>query len=102
MSNNNSGESFVKGLFIGALGGAILGVLFAPDEGRETRRKLKEKGEEIQKKAEPFVEEARESVKKIAEDLETASGPAKEEAKKKLKDLEGEIAKTKKRFFKGV
>lgn len=37
----------ITGLMIGAAAGAILGVLFAPDRGSETRRKISEKGNDL-------------------------------------------------------
>lgn len=44
MSRRKSG--FLTGLFIGGLTGAIMGVLYAPRPGDETRKKLTERGEE--------------------------------------------------------
>jgi len=37
----------ITGLMIGAAAGAILGVLFAPERGSETRRKISEKGNDL-------------------------------------------------------
>lgn len=69
--NNNGILSFLLGLTIGA----ILGILFAPSEGKETRKKiakyleeLEEKGEEYLEKGKDFVEKETEKVKKFVEE----------------------------------
>lgn len=36
----------LTGILIGAAAGAVLGILYAPDKGTETRKKLSEKGGE--------------------------------------------------------
>lgn len=41
----NSGKIFL-GVLAGMAAGALLGILFAPDKGTETRRKIVEKGED--------------------------------------------------------
>ena len=43
---NTTGKVLV-GLLAGAAAGAILGVLFAPDKGSETRRKIATKSKDI-------------------------------------------------------
>lgn len=42
-----SAGKIITGVLIGAAAGAILGILFAPDAGSETRRKISEKGNDL-------------------------------------------------------
>jgi gas vesicle protein len=37
----------VTGILVGAAAGAILGILFAPDKGTETRKKISKKGSDL-------------------------------------------------------
>ncbi len=43
----NSGSKVLLGVLAGAAAGAILGVLFAPEAGTETRRRLSEGGRDV-------------------------------------------------------
>lgn len=45
-SNNNSGK-IIGALLVGAAIGGVLGILFAPNKGSVTRKKLFSKGEEL-------------------------------------------------------
>jgi gas vesicle protein len=49
MSDSGSKTLFVfaTGLFVGAAAGAVAGVLFAPDKGTETRKRITEKTNEF-------------------------------------------------------
>ncbi|MBN1365868.1 MAG: YtxH domain-containing protein [Syntrophaceae bacterium] len=69
-------SDLLKGLFIGGLIGMVLGVLFAPKSGKETR-------EEITRKANNFLTKAKEEYEKAAEKSKLAY----EESLKYLKDL---------------
>jgi gas vesicle protein len=44
--SSDSGKVFM-GLLAGLAAGALLGILFAPDKGSETRKKVVSKGEEV-------------------------------------------------------
>jgi len=50
-------EKVVVGLLAGLAAGAILGVLFAPDKGSETRRKISESGGEFADKLKEKLDE---------------------------------------------
>jgi len=43
---NNTGK-IVKAVAAGAVAGAVLGILFAPDKGSETRKKINEQGKKV-------------------------------------------------------
>ena len=75
MSEKNS--DLLKGLFIGGLIGVVLGILYAPKSGKETR-------EDIAQKADELLGKAKEEYEKAVEKSKTAY----ETAVKHLKDLE--------------
>ena len=55
MSERNDG-SFVGGLITGAIIGFVLGILFAPAPGSETRKILGEKGKELLQKGKELLQ----------------------------------------------
>jgi len=70
--SNNSAESFFKGLIIGALGGAIAGILLAPKSGEETREDIKKLGLDLKEKAVDTYEKARAEVERKIEQVKKA------------------------------
>jgi len=67
-SNSNTGK-LVGALLVGAAVGATLGILFAPNKGTETRKKLIAKGDDIsdaiKEKFNGMVETTKNEVEKI-------------------------------------
>jgi gas vesicle protein len=84
MSNNNSAESFVKGLLFGAVTGVVAGILLAPKSGAETREDIKKLAEELKDKAEDAYAKARREVEKKIEQVKKAGGKIDETKYKSL------------------
>ena len=53
--SDNQGSNFFKGLAFGSLVGFVAGVLLAPDKGENTRRKLKEKKDQLEPRLRDFA-----------------------------------------------
>lgn len=50
MENTNGNGKVIGALLLGTALGALLGILFAPDKGSETRKKISAKGSDIKDK----------------------------------------------------
>lgn len=64
---SDKGGNFIKGVLIGGLVGAVLGILFAPKSGRETREDLADMADELLTKAREEYEVALEKSRKTYE-----------------------------------
>ena len=78
----NGGKVFL-GILTGVAVGALMGVLFAPDKGTETRRKISQKSkdfvDDVKSKYDDFVRGVNEklsSVKQEAENLKSKASKA--------------------------
>ena len=78
----NSG--IVLGILAGAAIGSLLGVLFAPEKGVETRRKLRRKAEDLRDEALDHYEHLRDEA---LERYENISGKVKQGAEKVVADV---------------
>ncbi|HSO86764.1 MAG TPA: YtxH domain-containing protein [Draconibacterium sp.] len=70
-----SSGKVLLGVLAGVAAGALVGILFAPEKGSTTRRKIVSKGEEY---VDDLKEKFGEFVDKVAEKFETAKEEAKE------------------------
>ena len=89
---SSQGKDFIKGIILGGAIGAVIGILYAPKSGREARKKIMRKTDDLLATAKEEYKKALERSKKTYEsalkrirDLELA-------AKEKVEHLEGGVA----------
>ncbi len=75
----------IFGVLAGAAAGALLGVLFAPDKGSETRRKIAESGGDLS-------ETCKEKLNEFLADLNEKIKPIKENWKEKADEKQSQTA----------
>ncbi|MDO9586030.1 MAG: YtxH domain-containing protein [Syntrophales bacterium] len=83
---------FIKGLLIGGVAGIILGILYAPKSGKETREELGRKSEELLAKAKEDYERALEKSKKTYESAIKRLGELESAAKKKFEHVDEDVS----------
>ena len=84
METSNSTGKIIGALIVGALAGAAIGVLFAPDKGSRTRRK-------ILRNAQDMAEDFTDRVKEEAEALREKAMELEELAEDKLNEIAGNV-----------
>ena len=77
-------DDCVKGLMIGGLIGAALGILYAPKSGKETREEICRSTGEALEKAKECYEEARKKIENLAGREKALYNEQKEKMKKAL------------------
>lgn len=65
----NSGK-IITAFVLGAAVGAALGILFAPDKGSETRKKINEEGKKMSDAIKNKFNEMQEKMNAVKEDME--------------------------------
>jgi gas vesicle protein len=80
MSNDNDGMKIFAGFLIGAAVGAVLGLLFAPQSGNETRNKIKDLSKKVEDDVIEGFEKVSEAAKSFADKAKNKFGDKKSEA----------------------
>jgi gas vesicle protein len=70
MGNSNNSGKLIGAVLLGAAIGGALGILFAPDKGSETRKKISTKGSDL---TDSMKEKFGEFVDKFKKEVETAN-----------------------------
>lgn len=83
---SKSSTNALLGFIAGATAGAALGVLFAPDKGTKTRKKIKNQAEKI-------GEDVKDSLSSKIDDLNDYVGEFVKEAKTRFSNLEEKVKK---------
>jgi gas vesicle protein len=71
MATENNGPNFLTGLLLGGIIGAVLGLLFAPQPGEQTREQLRGKVDEFVSLGKSAWEEGKEAATQKGEELKT-------------------------------
>jgi gas vesicle protein len=82
---------FIKGMLVGGFIGAVVGILYAPKSGKETREEIGKKAEELMAKAKEEYEAALEKSKKAYEAALANLKQAESAAKERIEQIEEKV-----------
>ena len=68
-------------LFIGFAAGLLVGVLFAPDKGSETRERIARRGRDLKDKFDDFIDSIADKFEKVKDEADDFAEKAKEKAR---------------------
>ena len=87
MGNSNNTGKVLGAIFLGAAIGGALGILFAPDKGSETRKKISKKGNDLTDAVKEKFEAIVDKFKKEVEDVQQQANDYAENGKSVLEKL---------------
>ncbi|HRI21262.1 MAG TPA: YtxH domain-containing protein [Panacibacter sp.] len=89
-----SSKKLISGVLIGAAAGAVLGILFAPGKGTETRRKISKKGSDVAGDLKSKFNEFVDSVTENYYEAKSETAQLFENGKQKASAMKAEINKS--------
>jgi len=93
-SGSRSGFAFIAGLVVGGAIGAIAGLLFAPETGEETRKKVAVKSKEWADDLYNKFDDLKDSVTEAMEDVKQGAAEVLDDVKKGTNQVLDDVKKT--------
>jgi len=93
-SGSSSGFAFIAGLVVGGAIGAIAGLLFAPETGEETRKKVAVKSKEWADDLYTKFDDLKESVAEVMEDVKQGTAEVLDDVKKGTNQVLDDVKKS--------
>ena len=90
--NRGSGMEFVFGVFVGALIGASVAIVFAPQSGEATREIIRKKSKEMQDKAMEMLDELKDEVDELVDKVQEAFEDTTQHVKTQLSTVKEKVA----------
>lgn len=87
MGNANNTGKVIGAIFLGAAIGGAIGILFAPDKGSETRRKISKKGNDLTDAVKEKFDAIVDKFKKEVEDVKGQAADFAENGKSTIERL---------------
>lgn len=92
-NSSSSGFAFIAGLVVGGAIGAIAGLLFAPETGEETRKKVAEKSKEWADDFYNKFDDLKDSVNEVMEDVKKGTAEVMADVKKGTAEVLDDVKK---------
>lgn len=87
MGNSNSTGKLMSAILMGAAIGGVLGILFAPDKGSETRKKIATKGNDLTDAVKDKVNEIADKFRKEVDAIKNQANDFAENGKSVVENL---------------